>query len=390
MRALVVAPQPFFSPRGTPFSVYDRTSVWSDFRVKVDLLTYGQGDDVDLPGLRIIRIPAFNWLGKVKTGPSLLKLFHDLFLFWWTVALLIRRRYDFLHAHEEAVFYCRFLKPIFRFKLIYDMHSSLPQQLDNFEFTRSRLIKKLFESLENSSIKAADAVITICPALADYVTTLIGDDPKHFLIENSIFDPVRLARGSGNDRTPSEPLPLPPGARIVIYAGTFEKYQGLELLIPAFALVRARVPDAFLLMVGGDDVQVKAMREIADRNGLQGAVLFTGRVPQRLAKHYNSLAAVLTSPRTAGTNTPLKVYEQLTSGKPLVATRIPSHTQVLSEENAFLVEPDVEDIARGIIEALGNPAAVERKLKGAEELYRSRYSRMAYEAKMRRLLDLLS
>lgn len=390
MRALVVAPQPFFSPRGTPFSVYYRTSVWSDFGVEVDLLTYGQGEDVDLPRLRIIRIPAFNWLGKVKTGPSLLKLFLDVLLFWWTVALLIRHRYDFVHAHEEAVFYCRFLKPIFRFQMIYDMHSSLPQQLDNFEFTKSRLIKRLFLGLENSSIRAADAVITICPALSDYVNDLIGDDPKHFLIENSIFDPVRLVRESQDNRLREDPVVPPAGKRIVIYAGTFEKYQGLELLIPAFALVRQRVPEAFLLMVGGDEAQVTAMRELAERSGLQGAVLFTGRVPQQLAKHYNSIAAVLTSPRSAGTNTPLKVYEQLISGKPLVATRIPSHTQVLSDESAFLVEPNVEDMARGITEALSNPVSVEGKLRHAEKLYQSRYSRTAYEAKMRRLLDLLS
>ena len=390
MKALVIAPQPFFSPRGTPFSVYYRTSVWSDLGVDMDLLTYGQGQDVDLPGVRIIRIPAFNWLGKVKTGPSMLKLFLDVFMFFWTVALLIRHRYDFVHVHEEAVFYCRFLKPIFRFKMIYDMHSSLPQQLDNFEFTKSRLIKKVFKSLEDSSLKAADAVITICPDLADYVTGLLGEDPKHFLIENSIFDPVKLAQDPQSEVPPEEPIDLPAGKRIVIYAGTFEKYQGLDLLIPAFDIVKDRVPDAFLLMVGGDENQVAAMRELAEQSGLNGAVLFTGCVPQHLAKHYNSVSAVLTSPRSAGTNTPLKVYEQLISGKPLVATRIHSHTQVLSDENTFLVEPDAEDMARGITEALSNPELVENKRKCAEKLYESQYSRTAYEAKMKRLLDLLS
>jgi glycosyltransferase involved in cell wall biosynthesis len=390
VKALVIAPQPFFTPRGTPFSVYYRTSVLSELGVKMDLLTYGQGEDVDLPGVRIVRIPAFNWLGKVKAGPSALKLFLDIFMFWWTVALLIRHRYDFVDAHEEAVFYCRLLKPIFRFKMIYDMHSSLPQQLDNFEFTESRLIKKLFKSLEHSSLKAADAVITICPDLSDCVTNLIGDDLKHFLIENSIFDPVRLARSPRRSERDEAPVSLPRGKKIVIYAGTFEKYQGLDLLIPAFAVVRDKVPDAFLLMVGGNDSQVAAMRELAEKNSLGKDVLFTGRVPQHLAKHYNSIADVLTSPRSAGTNTPLKVYEQLASGKPLVATRIYSHTQVLSDDDTFLVEPNVEDMARGVTEALTDLALVKNKVTCAERLYESRYSRPAYVGKMKRLLDLLS
>jgi hypothetical protein len=49
---------------------------------------------------------------------------------------LARHRYDAVHAHEESVFWCRFLKPFFRFRLIYDMHSSLPQQLSNFQFSK--------------------------------------------------------------------------------------------------------------------------------------------------------------------------------------------------------------------------------------------------------------
>ncbi len=390
MKALVIAPQPFFTPRGTPFSVYYRSSVLSELGVEMDLLTYGQGKDVDLPGVRIVRIPAFHCLGKVKTGPSALKLFLDVFMFLWTVAMLIRRRYDFVHAHEEAVFYCRWLKPIFRFKMIYDMHSSLPQQLDNFEFTKSSLIKKIFKSLEESSVQAADALITVCPDLSDYVIGLIGDDPRHFLIENSIFDPVRLSgSASGKDHSES-PVDLPPGKKIVIYAGTFERYQGLDLLIPAFVIVKNAVPDAFLLMVGGDKSQVEILRELAKQNGLDQEILFTGRVPQKLAKHYSSVADVVTSPRSAGTNTPLKVYEQLASGKPLVATRIYSHTQVLCDDDTFLVKPDIGDMARGIIEALSNPALVSSKVKCAKQLYESKYSRPAYVGKMKRLLDLLS
>ena len=55
MKALVIAPQPFFSPRGTPFSVYYRTMVTAELGVEIDFLTYGEGQDVDIPGVRIMR-----------------------------------------------------------------------------------------------------------------------------------------------------------------------------------------------------------------------------------------------------------------------------------------------------------------------------------------------
>ena len=166
MKALVIAPQPFFSPRGTPFSVYYRTLVTTELGVQVDLLTYGEGEDVEIKGVRIIRIPRFRFLGSVKVGPSFLKAFLDMLLFLWMLALLIRNRYDYVHAHEEAVFFCLLLKPLFRFKFVYDMHSSLPEQLINFRFTTSRRLLWAVWHLQEASLRACDAVITICPDLA--------------------------------------------------------------------------------------------------------------------------------------------------------------------------------------------------------------------------------
>ena len=93
-RILTVAPEPFFSPRGTPLSVYYRTLALSELGARVDLLTYGEGEEIDLPGVRTYRIPRFRWLGSAKVGPSVLKAFLDLFLVAWTIGLLLRNRYD--------------------------------------------------------------------------------------------------------------------------------------------------------------------------------------------------------------------------------------------------------------------------------------------------------
>ena len=140
MKYLVIAPQPFFLPRGTPFSVYYRTLISAELGVDIDFLSYGQGEDVDISGVRFYRTPALAFLGPVKIGPSLKKLVHDFFIFFWMLGLLMRNRYDVVQAHEEAVFMALLLKPFFRYKLLYDMHSSLPQQLSNFNFSRNKLL----------------------------------------------------------------------------------------------------------------------------------------------------------------------------------------------------------------------------------------------------------
>jgi glycosyltransferase involved in cell wall biosynthesis len=309
----------------------------------------------------------------------------------YSIKLLIQNDYDVVHAHEEAVFYCRFLKPFFGFKLIYDMHSSLPQQLTNFEFTSSRFLIGLFKKLEDSCLRQANAVITICPDLSDYVNSLHIQQEKHFLIENSIFDPVKLVADSSSETEglgeSADAVVLSDTYSWIVYAGTLEAYQGIDILIKAFAIVVVKRPDYRLLIVGGSPEQVKLYSAQARELGLGENCTFTGQVKQPMAKHYCAQASILVSPRSSGTNTPLKVYEQLESKIPLVATKIYSHTQVLDDSVAFLVEPTPEDMAEGLLAATGETAT--EKAENAHKLYEQHYSRDRYIQKMTNLFSYL-
>jgi glycosyltransferase involved in cell wall biosynthesis len=392
MRILVVAPQPFFTPRGTPFSVYYRAVVMAEQGVELDLLTYGSGQDIDVAGVRMSRIPRFRLLEPIPVGPSWRKLFLDLFMIIWTIALLVKHRYPVVHAHEEAVFWCRPLKRIFGFRLIYDMHSSLPQQLDNFRFTRSRLLIRTFRALEDTCLNASDAVITICPDLRDYALKAGVDPARHLLIENSIFDDVRLkARtADGTAIRSGVECEFDPQEKVILYAGTFEAYQGIETLVEAFANVVSRRPHARLLLVGGTEEQVARIRSLVAERGLADTCRLTGRVSKTEALRFTQLAHVLVSPRLHGTNTPLKIYEQLASGKPLVATRIWSHTQVLDERVCYLVDPSPESLANGIVEALDDLGRTSERVTSARALYEREYARPVYEGKIRQLLGIVA
>ena len=401
MKVLVVAPQPFFSPRGTPFSVYYRTRITCELGHYVDLLTYGQGVDVDIPGCRIKRIPALRWLGPVRTGPSLQKLLLDVFMIAWTVGLLLRHRYDIVHAHEEAVFWCRWLKPLFRFRLVYDMHSSLPQQLDNFEFTNSRIVHKLFEKLETSAVRAADAVIVICPALGAFAKSLTAHE-KIVLIENSLCDPVRFPVDDPNQNTPqqftnADYLPAleqwmasRDPEKVLTYAGTFEVYQGIDRLLAAFAIVAARIPDAGLLLAGGLPREVDRFRSLAEQLGIADFVHFTGQLSQPDAQKLVGMAGASISPRFAGNNTPMKIYQLMADGIPIVATRIESHTQILNDDISILSDVTADALADAMITALSDRERSREMGKRAQAWYAEHYSGKAYTAKMRKLLSLVA
>ena len=399
MKILMVAPQPFFTPRGTPFSVYYRIWVACELGHKVDLLTYGQGNSVEVPGCRVIRIPAFHWIGPVGVGPSLRKLFMDFFMVAWTVGLLLRRRYDVVHAHEESVFWCRWLKPVFRFRLVYDMHSSLPQQLHNFRFTRSRVLHWIFERFEKSALEQADAVITICPALNDHARRITNTD-KVVLIENSLHDAVRcLGTEDDNDGLSSvverlhaadEWLRSRDPEKIVAYAGTLEVYQGIDMLLKAFAGVASRIEEASLLIVGGSPREVDHFRGLAEQSGLNNAVHFTGQLPPSEAQRLVNAAGVAVSPRVSGNNAPMKIYQLMADGIAIVATRIISHTQILNDDIAILSKVSTADLADAVVRVLSDREGARAMGRRAQQWYREQYSRTIYTTKMVKLLSLVT
>ena len=89
-------------------------------------------------------------------------------------------------------------------------------------------------------------------------------------------------------------------------------------------------------------------------------------------------ADVLVSPRIRGTNTPLKIYSYLRSGKPIVATRLLTHTQVLNADIAMLVVPEPEAFAAGVARLLDDPALRDGMAGRARAVAAEKYSRESY------------
>ena len=102
MRILMIAPEPFFEPRGTPFSEYHRIRALSDLGHTVDLVTYPFGRDVSLPGLRVFRCARPPFIRRVGVGPSFAKVPLDVALACTAVRRALTGRYDAIHSHEEG------------------------------------------------------------------------------------------------------------------------------------------------------------------------------------------------------------------------------------------------------------------------------------------------
>jgi len=360
MKILMLAPQPFFEPRGTPISVYQRLEGLSSLGHEIDLVTYHVGRDVHIPNVRVHRIPRVPFIKEVKIGPSWIKPFLDVLLTQVAIFKLLTRRYDVIHSHEEAAFIAVILGAIFRIPHVYDMHSSLPRQLSNFGVGNRRALIRLFEWLERLALNTCHAVITIDPELEQYVHS-VNPSVRQMRIENraiparhSLVDADLVRQLKSNASLSSRQL--------IVYTGTFERYQGLDLLLQSARIVKKHNERALFVLVGGKVRQIEQFRAIARQEGVEDCVVFVGVVAPDEAIAYLEIADVLVSPRTSGAFAPLKIYTYLRSGKPTVATRVAAHAKLLSDEIALIVEPNKEMLAEGILSLLEN--SEQRQLLG--------------------------
>jgi glycosyltransferase involved in cell wall biosynthesis len=380
MRILMIAPEPFFEPRGTPFSEYHRIRALLQLGHTVDLVTYPFGQDVQLPGLRIFRSGRPPFVHHVRIGPSFAKIPLDLLLAFTAVRRALTQGYDAIHSHEEGGVIGVILAGVLGIPHLYDMHSSLPQQLTNFAFSRSRLLRLVFEWTERLVVRRSRVVIVICQNLIDVVRGIDGRVPV-VLIENAPGSGDAPEAGAG--ARVRETLGLHAGTPLVLYTGTFEAYQGLDLLFAAHARVVRERADARLVLAGGTSDQVAAARVQAAAAGVDQATVFLGQRPASEIPALLDAADVLVSPRSTGTNTPLKIYQYLRSGRPIVATRLLTHTQVLDDEVSILTQPTPAAFAEGILRALREPSVGAAIGARARRLAETKYSYEAYLARTR-------
>jgi glycosyltransferase involved in cell wall biosynthesis len=385
MKVLMLAPQPFFKPRGTPFSVYHRCRALTRLGHQVDLLTYHLGEDVSMDGLRLIRIPALPGIRNVRIGFSAAKLPLWVLMCIWAVGLALRNRYDLVHTHEDAVFIGVLLRAIGRMHHLYDMHSSLPQQFVNYNVTRSRAFLAVARAFERLALRFSDAVITICPSLRDHVLSI--QPGKHtVLIENVALTDGGAPPDEALVQQLRERLGGPTAVRFV-YTGTLEFNQGIDLLLQALELAVREEPAIHVALVGGEPEQVAHFRQMAEQLGVTGAVTFTGRRPVEEMASYMAAADVLVSPRSIGTNTPLKLYSYMQAERAILATDLYTHTQVLNPDVALLVGPTPECLAEGMVRLARDPELRRRLGRAARELQQRCYSYEVFLDRTRSLYD---
>lgn len=340
MRILLVAAQPFYTQRGTPIAVRLLATEMARAGHEVDLLTYWEGQEIEIPGVSIFRSVRVPGVRGIPIGFSIKKLIADVSLFLSFMRLALRTKYDVVHAVEESVYFALAARWLHRAKVVYDMDSSLADQMSE-HFRSAKALHPLFRRVEAWAVRRADRVIAVCEDVA-----VIGrrmNSPERVFVLNDIEPPEASSEPAQDllrDFTRPDDL-------IALYVGNLEPYQGVDLLVDAASMLPDDVRLHILIIGGSGDRLATMKRQIASRS-LNHRISFLGPRPLTQLMAYLAQADILLSPRSYGNNTPLKLYCYMSAGKPIVATNIASHTQLLTSQLAVLVEPSPGAIAGGM------------------------------------------
>jgi len=241
-------------------------------------------------------------------------------------------------------------------------------------------IVRVLESMERLAIRRSLGVVAVCKSLEETARRCDPDKPIARLEDISLLD-----QSEPCDEWLRSELNL--SGPILMYVGNLQPYQGIDLLLESQQCLMRTDPDATLVIIGGQQQDIDRYRQQAAERGISGCTYFLGPRPATQLGHFIGQADVLISPRISGNNTPMKIYSYLDSGKPVVATRLSTHTQVMDDKIACLVAPDGASMAAGIRRLLHHPALADRLSAAAKRRVCQEYSRDAFG---RKLLDFYS
>ncbi len=380
MRILVLAPHPFFQARGTPLAVKTVLEFLSARGHQIDVLTFHEGEDVNIPNCRIYRTGKLPWMRNIRPGFSLKKVTCDVFMFAKCLRMVRTTRYDLIHAVEESAFIAAAMRSLTGVPYVYDMDSSLAEQMVD-AYPGLHFVFPLLRRCEALAVRRSLGVLTVCAALEDVAHGHAPDKPVGRVEDTTLLGP---GTHSSNGQSPETALPAGVGSQslVAMYVGNLEHYQGIGLLIDGFRHTVARVPNAHLVIVGGLDEDIERYRRRAQHLGIAAQVHFLGPRPVSSLNGLLQRADVLVSPRLKGLNTPMKIYSYLDSGIAVLATRLRSHTQVLDDRTAYLVAPEPQALGDGLAHLLSDPGLRQRLATQAKAYVQQEFTPAAAQRKL--------
>ena len=323
-------------------------------------------------GVDIIRLPL-----KRHRGGALAYVFrYSAFLAGAFIVLAARsltRRFDLIHVHNmpDILVFSAVVPKLLGAKIVLDLHDPMPElMMTIFRLRSDSRSVRLLKTLERWSARFADTVFTVNLACKKILASRSCPPEKVVVVMNSPDEQIFSLRA------PVNPPSGPDRRFVVMYHGSILERNGLDLAVDAVAAIRTRVPAVELRIYGESTPFLEAVMQSVQRQGLQDNVRYLGpKRPEEIAAAIDDCdVGIIPNRRTIFTelNTPTRIFEYLSRGKPVIAGRGSGVQDYFPEDSLFFFElGDTADLARIIAHVVDHPFEIEKIVRRGQDVYLS-------------------
>ncbi len=362
MKIAMVAACPFPWPRGTPIRAHRMAEALGRRGHDVHVVTYHLGDAVQTRHVAVHRIAGPTSYTHAAPGPTLTKLaLLDPLLARKLRSVLRGGHFDLIHAHHYEGLLCglaarRRQAP----RLVFDVHTLLEGELPSYSAVGRSLMKRIGRALD-----------WLLPAYADHVIA-VSEDMRRRLERLGRVSRSRLSViSNGVEADHFFGDTAEPVRNVIVFAGNLAPYQGIDLLLRAFARVRQEVPAARLrLLTDGDFNPLRPLAEMLGvASSIEAMAVPYAELPQALRA-----AMVLVNPRPVCSGVPQKLLNYMASARPVVS--FAASAALLEHEKTGLIvsDGDIEAFAAAIVRLMRDPALSARLGESARLLVGKNHS----------------
>ncbi len=340
-------------------------------------------------GIRIRRVSL-----KRRRGGKLTYVFQYsafLFISFFLLAFYsLRGRYHLVHVHNMPDFlvFAALVPKVFGSKVILDLHDPMPElMMTIYGLAPESFGVRLLKKFERWSITFAHAVLTVNQACKRIFTARGCPPEKVHVVMNSPDENIfkyQEARQSLIRCDPTKPF-------VIMYHGSLVERHGLDIGVKALGLIQQTIPQVELRIYGQSTPFLERVLNMVRGTNLEKPVRYLG--PRTLEQIVQAIdqcdVGIIPNRRSIFTeiNTPTRIFEYLSRGKPVIAPAVPGIQDYFSDGQMIFFElGDANDLARKLEYVYLQPEAVEKTVKLGQAVYRDR----KWSAERTKLTNLVS
>lgn len=245
-------------------------------------------------------------------------------------------------------------------KIIGELNGWIP---DEQRTTKTNFWKIFFaEKFIRWNIQLVNILRVVTPGLKNIVLSQTKINSKKVFVVGNGTD-IKLFRPMNKIKV-REKIGVDPNLPVIGFVGNLVKWQGVEYLIQAAPLILKEIPNTRFLIVG-DGQMKKELISLVERAKISDKFIFIGAIPHKKIPDYinaSDICVALKKPMSIGFS-PLKLYEYMACGKPVIASKIAGFEILKLNNIGILVKPEnPQEIASAVIELLGDTQR--RKIMG--------------------------